>query len=289
MSIELEINDLINIIDSELKTVLDGNYSYQEKIFESMNYSLFTGGKRLRPIMLLKTFSMYSKDIKKSIPYALAIEMIHTYSLVHDDLPSMDDDDFRRGKPTNHKIFGEAMAILTGDALLNLAFETMSENIISNSKTIEDYKINTRAMAEISKCSGVYGMIGGQVVDLLGSHDNMEEDKLLFMYKMKTAALIQSSIVSGAILGGADNDDIEILREFGLKLGLAYQIRDDLLDREEDNIIDKITYIRHYNKDKAKREVEELSQEALRLLNRLKDRDTSFLEKLTFDLIYRKI
>lgn len=289
MSIELEINDLINIIDSELKTVLDGNYSYQEKIFESMNYSLFTGGKRLRPIMLLKTFSMYSKDIKKSIPYALAIEMIHTYSLVHDDLPSMDDDDFRRGKPTNHKIFGEAMAILTGDALLNLAFETMSENIISNSKTIEDYKKNTRTMAEISKCSGVYGMIGGQVVDLLGSHDNMEEDKLLFMYKMKTAALIQSSIVSGAILGGADNDDIEILREFGLKLGLAYQIRDDLLDREEDNIIDKITYIRHYNKDKAKREVEELSQEALRLLNRLKDRDTSFLEKLTFDLIYRKI
>jgi geranylgeranyl diphosphate synthase type II len=132
-------------------------------------------------------------------------------------------------------------------------------------------------------------MIGGQVVDLLGSHDNMEEDKLIFMYKMKTAALIQSSIVSGAILGGASYEDIEILREFGLKLGLAYQIRDDLLDREEDNIIDKITYIRHYNKDKAKREVEELSQEALRLLHELKDKDTSFLEKLTFDLIHREV
>ena len=289
MSIELELNNLINTIDLELKTVLDGSYSYQEKIFESMNYSLFTGGKRLRPIMLIKTFSMYSGDIKKSIPYALAIEMIHTYSLVHDDLPSMDDDDFRRGKPTNHKIFGEAMAILTGDALLNLAFETMSENIISTSKTIEDYEQNTRAMAEIAKYAGVYGMIGGQVVDLLGSHDNMEEDKLIFMYKMKTAALIQSSIVSGAILGGASYEDIEILREFGLKLGLAYQIRDDLLDREEDNIIDKITYIRHYNKDKAKREVEELSQEALRLLHELKDKDTSFLEKLTFDLIHREV
>lgn len=289
MSIELELNNLINTIDLELKTVLDGSYSYQEKIFESMNYSLFTGGKRLRPIMLIKTFSMYSGDIKKSIPYALAIEMIHTYSLVHDDLPSMDDDDFRRGKPTNHKIFGEAMAILTGDALLNLAFETMSENIISTSKTIEDYEQNTRAMAEIAKYSGVYGMIGGQVVDLLGSHDNMEEDKLIFMYKMKTAALIQSSIVSGAILGGASYEDIEILREFGLKLGLAYQIRDDLLDREEDNIIDKITYIRHYNNDKAKKEVEELSQEALRLLHELKDKDTSFLEKLTFDLIHREV
>ena len=289
MSIEMEISNLINAIDTELKIVLDGNYSYQEKIFDSMNYSLFTGGKRLRPIMLLKTFSMYSKDIKKSIPYALAIEMIHTYSLVHDDLPSMDDDDFRRGKPTNHKVFGEAMAILTGDGLLNLAYETISEHIINTSETIEDYKKNTRAMNEIAKYSGVYGMIGGQVVDLLGSHDNMEENKLLFMYKMKTAALIQSSIVSGAILGGASDKDIEILREFGLKLGLAYQIRDDLLDRQEDNIIDKITYIKHHNKDKAKTEVEELSQEALRLLDELKDRDTSFLKKLTLDLIHREV
>ena len=289
MSIELEISNLIDTIDSELKIVLDGNYSYQEKIFESMNYSLFTGGKRLRPIMLLKTFSMFSRDINKALPYALAIEMIHTYSLVHDDLPSMDDDDFRRGKPTNHKIFGEAMAILTGDALLNLAYETMSDNIISKSKTIEDYENKTRAMAEISKYSGAYGMIGGQIVDLLGSHDNMEEDKLLFMYKMKTAALIQASIVSGAILGGANHKDIEILREFGLKLGLAYQIRDDLLDREEDNIIDKITYIRHYNNDKAKKEVEELSREALSLLDELGDKDTSFLKKLTLDLINRQV
>ena len=289
MSIEFEINELIEIIDLELKTILNGSYSYQEKMFESMNYSLFSGGKRLRPIMLLKTFSMYSDDIKKSMPYALAIEMIHTYSLVHDDLPSMDNDDFRRGKPTNHKIFGEAMAILTGDALLNLAYETMSENIISNSKTIEDYKRNSKSMCEIAKYAGAYGMIGGQVVDLLGCHGNMEEDKLLFMYKMKTAALIQSSIVSGAILGGASYEDIETLRQFGLKLGLAYQIRDDLLDREEDSIINKITYIRHYNKEKAKFDVEELSQAALELLDNIKDRDTSFLKKLTVDLIHRDV
>lgn len=289
MSIEVEIKDLIATIDTKLKSLLKGNYSYQEKIFDSMNYSLFTGGKRLRPIMMLKTFSMYNGNIKKAIPFALAIEMIHTYSLVHDDLPSMDDDDFRRGKPTNHKVFGEAMAILTGDGLLNLAYETMSEHIINTSVTIDDYKASTRAMNEIAKYSGVYGMIGGQVVDLLGSHDNMEEDKLIFMYKMKTAALIQSSIVSGAILGGASERDIEILREFGMKLGLAYQIRDDLLDRQEDNIIDKITYIRHYNNDKAKREVLELSQDAIRLLDELRDRDVSFLKKLTLDLIHREV
>lgn len=289
MSIENEVDRLIHTIDSELKELLSGEYSYQEKIFESMNYSLFTGGKRLRPIMFLKTYSMYADDLTKALPFALAIEMIHTYSLVHDDLPSMDDDDFRRDKPTNHKVFGEAMAILTGDGLLNLAFETMTSHIVSTSNNLEDYKRSTRAMAEIAKYSGVYGMIGGQVVDLMGSHDNMEDDKLQFMYKMKTAALFQASIVGGAILAGASEEDIHILREFGLNLGLAYQIRDDLLDHKEDSIIDKITYLRHHNKNKAKNEVEELSNKALMFLNRLKDKDTGFLEELTRDLIYRKV
>ncbi len=289
MSIEAEVIKLILLIDDELKKTLNGDYSYQEKIFESMNYSLFTGGKRLRPIMLLKTFEMYNHNIKNALPFALAIEMIHTYSLIHDDLPSMDDDDFRRGKPTNHKVFGEAMAILTGDALLNMAFEIISNHIVDCSNSLEDYKRNTRAMAEISRYSGPYGMIGGQVVDLLGSHDNMIEDKLMFMYKMKTAALIQSSIVSGAILGGASEEDIKILREFGLKLGLAYQIRDDLLDYKEDTIIDKFTYLRHYNNDIAKTEVENLSDQALKLLDKLADKDTSFLKQLTWDLIHREV
>lgn len=289
MSIEVEISNLISLIEEELKVAVDGDYSYQKKIIESINYSLFTGGKRLRPIMLLKTFSMYSDDINIAMPFALAVEMIHTYSLVHDDLPSMDDDDYRRGKLTNHKVFGEAIAILTGDALLNLAFETMSKAILTYSKTIEDYKKNTLAMNEIGKCSGVHGMIGGQVVDLLGSQENMEEDKLLFMYQLKTAALIQCSIVSGAILAGARGEDVETLREFGLKLGLAYQIRDDLLDMEEDHIIQKTTYISEFNKHKAKQEVMDLSEDALRLLDSLEGRDTSFLKKLTQDLIYRQI
>lgn len=289
MSIEEEVIKLILIIDEELKNTLNGDYSYQEKIFESMNYSLFTGGKRLRPIMLLKTFEIYNQNINNALPFAQAIEMIHTYSLIHDDLPSMDDDDFRRGKPTNHKVFGEAMAILTGDALLNMAFEIMSNHIVNCSNSLEEYKANTRAMAEISRYSGAYGMIGGQVVDLLGSHDNMVEDKLMFMYKMKTAALIQSSIVSGAILGGASEEDIETLRQFGLKLGLAYQIRDDLLDHKEDTIIDKFTYLRHYNIDKAKIEVENLSNQALKLLEKLKDKDISFLKQLTWDLIHREV
>ena len=289
MSIEEEVLQLISLIDGELKEILDGDYSHQEIIFKSMSYSLFSGGKRLRPIMLLKTFSMYNKDIKRALPFALAIEMIHTYSLIHDDLPSMDDDDFRRGKPTNHKVFGEAIAILTGDGLLNLAFETMSSHIVNSCNTLEDYKRATRAMAEISKYSGVYGMIGGQVVDVLNSSKYMEEGTLFFMYRMKTAALIQASIVAGAILGGASEENITILRDFGLKLGLAYQIRDDLLDRKEDAEIDKFTYIRQYNIDKAKNEVVDLSNEAKSLLSQLKDLDTSFLEQLTHDLINRKV
>lgn len=289
MSIENEMIQLVDTIDHELKIILDGDYSHQAKIFESMNYSLFTGGKRLRPIMLLKTYSMFKEDIQKVIPFALAIEMIHTYSLVHDDLPSMDDDDLRRGKPTNHKVFGEAIAILTGDGLLNLAFETMSNYIVESSNTIDDYKRTSRAMAEIAKCSGVYGMIGGQVVDLLGCHDNMEEDKLFFMYKLKTAALIQCSIVAGALLGGASEEEINKLREFGLNLGLAYQIRDDLLDHKEDSLIDKITYLRHYNKDKAKRKVQDLSNRALMILEELTERDSSFLEQLTSELISREV
>lgn len=289
MSIDEEVKQLILTIDIEINNILSGDHFYQEKIFESMSYSLFTGGKRLRPIMLLKTFEMFNDNIKDAIPFALAIEMIHTYSLIHDDLPSMDDDDFRRGKPTNHKVFGEAIAILTGDALLNLSFEIISSHIVNCLSSLNDYKINNRAMLEISKYSGPYGMIGGQVVDLLGNKDNMSEDKLIYMYKMKTAALIQASIVSGAILGGASEDDIYILREFGFKLGLAYQIRDDLLDHKEDCKIDKFTYLKYHDIDTAKLEVENLSNEALKLLEELKDRDTSFLRQLTWNLIHRDV
>ena len=287
MAIENIMKETREVIDKELKNVLKHKSIYQDIIFESIDYSLFTGGKRLRPIFLLKTCEMFKNNYENAIPFALAIEMIHTYSLIHDDLPAMDDDDFRRGKLTNHKVYGEAMAILAGDGLLNLAFETMLEYTLNNSITIDDYKRNTRAMSEIVKYSGIYGMIGGQTLDLISNEISMDEDKLLSMYENKTAALIQASLVSGAILGGANDVEIENMREFGLNLGLAYQIKDDILDYDEDSEINKLTYATYNGVEVAEKEVEKLSKRAIELLSEHKDRDINFLKELTSKLIYR--
>ena len=288
MKLDEVIEHTKNIIDEELRNLLKNKRGYQEKIFESINYSLFTGGKRLRPILLLKTCEMFSGDYKNAIPFALAIEMIHTYSLIHDDLPAMDDDDFRRGKLTNHKVFGEAIAILAGDGLLNLAFETMINHTLQNSRTIEEYSRHIRAMDEIGKYSGVDGMIGGQVVDLLSNDISMDEDKLLFMYKCKTAALIQASLVAGTILGGGNDEEIEDMRKFGLYIGLAYQIRDDILDEEKDRAVQKLTYLSYNSIREAENKISELSDKAINILESYKDKDTEFLEKLTYTLINRK-
>jgi len=287
MSIENIMKETIEVIDEELKNVLKHKPIYQDIIFESMDYSLFTGGKRLRPIFLLKTCEMFKNDYKNAIPFALAIEMIHTYSLIHDDLPAMDDDDFRRGRLTNHKVYGEAMAILSGDGLLNLAFETMLEYTLDNSITIEDYRRNTRAMSEIARYSGIYGMIGGQTLDLMSNEISMDDEKLMCMYKNKTAALIQASLVSGAILGGANDEEIENMREFGLNLGLAYQIKDDILDEKEDREINKLTYATYKGIEAAENEVEKLSKRAIELLSEHENKDISFLKELTSKLIYR--
>ena len=284
-----EMKDSIEIIDRELRSILKDQKGYQDMIFKSIDYSLFTGGKRLRPIMALKSCEMFKKDMSDAIPHALAIEMIHTYSLIHDDLPSMDDDDFRRGKPTNHMVFGEAMAILSGDGLLNLAFETITNYAVDNSTTLNDYKKHMLALKEISRYSGIEGMIGGQVVDLLSNHDTMTEEKLLFMYKTKTAALIQAALVSGAIMGDASEEEIEIIREFGFNLGIAYQIRDDILDKEEDKQIEKLTYLSFHDINKSKTDIDHYSNKAIETLKKLNGKDTSFLELLTDELISRNI
>lgn len=289
MDLNNEIQNSIEIIDRELKKVLHNKKGYQDMIFKSIDYSLFTGGKRLRPIMTLRSCEIFKENIEDSIPHALAIEMIHTYSLIHDDLPSMDNDDFRRGKLTNHMVFGEAMAILSGDGLLNLAFETITNYAINNSKTVNDYKKHMKALKEISNYSGIEGMIGGQVVDLLSNHDTMTEEKLLFMYKTKTAALFQAALVSGAIMGDASEDEIEIVREFGYNLGIAYQIRDDILDIKEDESIEKLTYLTFHDIEKSKKDINYYSNKAVESLSKLTDRDTKFLELLTEELISRKI
>lgn len=288
MTISNEIKELINILDEALYSYIHLKGKYQQRIYESIKYSLFTGGKRLRPILAIKTFELFNNEVEKVLPFACAIEMIHTYSLIHDDLPAMDDDKIRRGNPTNHIVFGEALAILAGDGLLNLAFETMLKNTISSSQNLEDYKIRVKIMEIISNCAGVEGMIGGQVVDLLGSDENMDEDKLNFMYNAKTSALFQASVLTGAILGGANESEISIMHKFSKNIGLAYQIRDDFLDIKEDKEINKYTFLTLNDDDKALNKLEKLTLDALNELDKLEDKDISFLRELTILLLNRK-
>ncbi|HHV26213.1 polyprenyl synthetase family protein [Anaerosalibacter bizertensis] len=287
MSLIDEIDHLKEVIDDELNRIFVNKTGYQEKIFQAMKYSLFTGGKRIRPILLLKSCEMISGSYDEAIPFALALEMIHTYSLIHDDLPSMDDDDFRRGKPTNHKIFGEAIAILSGDGLLNLAYEIMIENTILFSKNREDYYKFLLASKEISKASGIDGMIGGQVVDILSDSESIDSLELEFMYRCKTAALIEAAVVSGGIIGGANEIEIDNLRKYGRCIGLGYQIRDDILDIDEDRAINKTTYLSFNSLETAKEKVEYLSKEAKLSLEIFKDNNITFLEEIAYYLINR--
>ena len=277
-------NEYLALIDENLRNAIKSKTPYEQELSSAMEYSLFTGGKRLRPLMTIKAYEMYDDYIYKALPYAMAIEMIHTYSLIHDDLPAMDNDDFRRGKMTNHKVFGEAMAILAGDSLLNLAFETM----LSDARESCDIS-SIKAMQEIAKASGCKGMIGGQAIDLRSDIGSMDEESLLYMYKGKTAALIQASILSGAIIGGASMEHIEKLRDFGLRLGLAYQIQDDLLDDEKDESIKKCTYLSFYSKEEAEKKVKDLSDRAVSILDSLEDIDTSFFKELTLELVGRQV
>ena len=288
MILSNEIKDLINIIDESLYSQIHLKGKYQEKVYEAIKYSLFTGGKRLRPILAVKTFEIFDEDTEKVLPYASAIEMIHTYSLIHDDLPAMDDDAVRRGSPTNHIVFGEAMAILAGDGLLNLAFETMLKDTVKSSEKLEDYEVRVKIMEIIANCSGVEGMIGGQVVDLLGTDENMDEDKLNFMYSAKTSALFEASVLTGAILAGAGKNEIEIMHNFAKNIGLAYQIKDDFLDIDEDQEINKYTFLTLNKDDKALNKLEALTKNALDELDKLENRDTSFLRELTIFLLNRK-
>ena len=279
-----EIEEYIELIDEALRNALNPAGKISEELFKAMEYSLFTGGKRLRPIMTLKAYELYDNYIYNAIPFAAAIEMIHTYSLIHDDLPAMDNDDFRRGRPTTHKVYGDANAILAGDALLNLAFETMLKSSVKK----PDEKKNC-AMYEIARASGQCGMVGGQVLDIKAENKKIKEEELLTIYKGKTAALIRASIVSGAIVGGASESDIEALRKFGTKLGLAYQMQDDILDDIEDKKINKNTIMKFYSKDQAVKKIEDISDEALDILHSLSDLNTEFFRDLTLKLVNRSV
>ncbi|MBE7015994.1 MAG: polyprenyl synthetase family protein [Ruminococcaceae bacterium] len=218
------MKEYIKMTDNALKKYLTVQDNPQKKIYEAMAYSLFAGGKRLRPVIMLMTAKMCGKNPEICLPFACALEMIHTYSLIHDDLPSMDNDDLRRGKPTNHKVFGEAMAILAGDALLNKAFEVVSEY---ESDQVPD-RLVLKAISCLATASGTEGMIGGQVVDIESCNEDME--LLKYLHSLKTGALIRAAGVVGAILSGATDEQIAAIDSFCLNLGIAFQIQDDILD-----------------------------------------------------------
>ncbi|MEE1101889.1 MAG: farnesyl diphosphate synthase [Agathobacter sp.] len=270
---------------------------FQKTIFEAMRYSVEAGGKRLRPMLMEETFKMFGGEGEIIYPFMAAMEMIHTYSLVHDDLPAMDNDEYRRGKKTTHAVYGEAMGILAGDALLNLAFETATIAL-----EMEPGNINvSKAIRVLAVKAGIFGMIGGQVVDVESEKRDdspITRDKLDFIYKLKTGALIESSMMIGAILAGATEEDVKKIEEIAAKLGLAFQIQDDVLDvtstlevlgkpigSDEKN--NKPTYVTFEGLDKAKQDVNKLSQEACQMLKSF-DKEDEFLQQLFIYLIDRE-
>ena len=279
-------------IDNWLKNYFVNKGLYNKKIYEAMQYSVEVGGKRIRPILSILTYLLYKEDYKKIMPVAAAIEMIHTYSLIHDDLPSMDNDDLRRGKPTNHKVFGEGIAILAGDALLNEAMNLLFQ-FCNNDK-----KNSLKACTLISQAAGAEGMIGGQVVDILSEGNKISTEELMYMHSKKTGALIKCSILAGGILGNADDDQLEILGLFGEKIGLAFQIKDDILDvigdtnilgkkikSDEDN--NKTTFITIYGIEKCIELCTILTKESLDLTDKLTG-DTTHLKNITLFLLKRE-
>jgi len=227
----MDFKGMLNEKKNEIEKLIDcyfaGANAPQKTILDAMNYSLNAGGKRLRPILVLEACKLVNGKKELANDFACSIEMIHTYSLIHDDLPAMDDDDLRRGKPTNHKVYGEGMAVLAGDGLLNYAYEKM---IHASLKYPEYAEQSLKAMKEIATGAGIYGMIGGQVVDLESENKSVDLETVDFIHKHKTASLIIASMRSGAILGGADDKELNLITEYAEKIGLAFQIIDDILD-----------------------------------------------------------
>jgi geranylgeranyl diphosphate synthase type II len=260
------------LIEKALLRLLPAEHAPPVSIHRAMHYSVSAGGKRIRPILCIEAARLFSPDIAGAIDMGCALEFIHTYSLIHDDLPALDNDDLRRGKPTNHKVFGEAMAILAGDGLLTLAFQTLASAPIDTARRVQ-------AIAEVASAAGtVNGMVGGQVADIEAERKPVDGAGLEYIHRSKTAALIRASIVAGAIAGGASDEDVERLRRFGENIGWAFQVVDDILDVEEsseslgktagkDQAQQKATYPALYGLEISRQIAGELSENAIRELD----------------------
>ena len=282
-------------IEEILQAYLPKKEGFQKIIMEAMEYSLMAGGKRIRPMLMQEMYHLFGGKEKLIYPFMAAIEMIHTYSLVHDDLPAIDNDDYRRGRKTTHVVYGEDMGILAGDALLNYAFETAATAFADFP---EDSLLIGKAMGILAKKAGIYGMIGGQVTDVRETGHKLSSEKLDFIYALKTGALIESSMMIGAVLAGASEEEIKQAEKIAAKTGFAFQVQDDILDVtstsetlgkpvHSDEKNEKTTYVTLVGIEEAKKIVERESEEAIRILETLPG-EKGYLTWLLEELIHRE-
>ncbi len=315
MNFETELEQKTAAIEPILRRYLPAETGYQSKVAEAMNYSIQAGGKRLRPLLMAESAALFADTsvidaeqdasareafVDRALPlFMAALEMIHNYSLVHDDLPAMDNDEYRRGRKTTHVVYGEGMAVLAGDGLLNYAFET-AVRAFDEAETKEELYRAAAAMKILSGKAGINGMIGGQCADLEAEKlgDDVTEEMLLYIHEHKTAALIQAAMTIGAVLAGAAQAEIAVLERCAYNIGVAFQIQDDILDvtrslevlgkqvgSDEKN--HKLTYVAMHGLEESKRQVAKLSEEAVEMLANFPKRNI-FLEKLAKQLVYRE-
>ncbi len=284
-------------IEKVLASYLPKEEGFARTMAQAMNYSVKAGGKRLRPMMILETLRMFGGDEKLAYPFMAAMEMIHTHSLVHDDLPALDNDDYRRGRLTTHKVYGEAMGVLSGVALLNYAYEVMFTAFDLGKDEKSQARI-IKALKIMSHKTGIYGMLGGQSVDVENDGKPMSREMVDYIYENKTSALIQASMMTGAVLGGASPEEVSVIEKAAGNIGLAFQIQDDILDvtstAEElgkpihsDEKNHKTTYVTLMGIQNASRQVAKLSEEAVQLLEGM-DKNNEFLFTLVRELVERR-
>ena len=294
-----KLEDKVKEVEQIIGKYLPEEKGYQKTVIQAMNYSILAGGKRLRPMLLQETYRMFQGTGEVAEPFMAAIEMVHTYSLVHDDLPCMDNDEYRRGKKTTHVVYGEGMAVLAGDGLLNFAFET-AVKAFSFAEEKEEFDRIAKALSVFGQKAGIYGMIGGQTADIEAEDmgDGVTEEQLLFIHEHKTAALIQSAMMIGAILAGASKEEAGRIEKCAYNIGIAFQIQDDILDvtgslttlgkqTGSDEKNKKTTYVTLKGMEQAVEDVRALSAEAIEILSSFKERN-EFLEGLVKRLITRE-
>ena len=294
MNFPEELANRIQWTEGVVKSFLPEETGNQKEIMEAMNYSVTAGGKRLRPLLMHETYRMFGGTGRVIQPLMAAIEMVHTYSLVHDDLPAMDNDQYRRGKLTTHAKYGHAMGVLAGDGLLNYAFETAMTAFDCG----EDVERVAKALKILGRKAGIYGMIGGQVVDVQSTGKAVDQETLDFIYELKTGALLEASMMEGAVLAGATEEEVAVIEQIASDVGLAFQIRDDILDEtstletlgkpiHSDERNEKTTYVTLKGLEQATKDVEEISARGLKRLAEL-PYENEFLTELIKALVYRE-